>query len=144
MPERHSPPAEKHSCGAVLVRRSASGWRTLMLRAYDNWDFPKGAREDRESPLEAAIREIGEETGVVELEFPWGERFLETGPYSRGKIARYYLARTTTETIEMGLSPLTGKPEHEEASWMTFDAAYDVASPRVRQVVQWARNVIGT
>ena len=35
----------------------------------NHWRDPKGMREDGESPLEAAIREIGEETGIDDLEF---------------------------------------------------------------------------
>jgi 8-oxo-dGTP pyrophosphatase MutT (NUDIX family) len=135
---------EKLSCGAVLVRRADEQWLTLMLRAYNNWDFPKGIREAGETSLEAAMREIGEETGVHQLDFPWGDKYLDTGPYSRGKVARYYLAETGQEKIVMGISPQTGQPEHHEARWMDFDAAYDISSPRVRLVVQWARNVLGT
>lgn len=135
---------EKLSCGAVIVRRADDQWFTLMLRAYTNWDFPKGIRETGETSLEAAIREIGEETGIDQLDFAWGENYLDTGPYSRGKVARYYLAQTEQQTIEMGLSPETGQPEHHEARWMGFDAAYDISSPRVRLAVQWARNVLGT
>ena len=131
------------SCGAVVVRQTESGWVTLMLRAYRNWDFPKGMREAGESSLQTARREIREETGVTDLTFPWGESRFDTGPYSRGKIARYYIARTAEAHVEMGISPETGKPEHHEARWMDFDAAYDVSAPRVRLVVQWARNVIG-
>jgi 8-oxo-dGTP pyrophosphatase MutT (NUDIX family) len=82
------------SCGVVLARQTENGWVTLLLRAYHHWDFPKGLQEEGEQPLDAAIREVGEETSIDELEFEWGERFMETGPYSRGKTARYYLART--------------------------------------------------
>jgi 8-oxo-dGTP pyrophosphatase MutT (NUDIX family) len=135
--------AEKLSCGAVVVRETNDGWMIVMLRAYANWDFPKGICEDDEEPLEAAIREIGEETGIHEIEFAWGDRFLDTGPYNRGKVARYYLARTSQEKVEMGISPELGTPEHHEFRWMNFDEAYDHASPRVRLVVQWARQVIG-
>ena len=137
-------PAEKKlSCGAVVVRETGDGWRTLMLRAYRNWDFPKGVREEGETSLEAAIREIGEETGIHDLDFAWGESYMDTGPYSRGKVARYYLVRTGQEKVEMGISPETGQPEHHEARWMDFDQAYDLSAPRVRLVVQWARNVLG-
>ncbi|MEM9209657.1 MAG: NUDIX domain-containing protein [Pseudomonadota bacterium] len=135
--------AERLSCGAVVVRKTEAGWRALMLRAYRNWDFPKGIREAGENSLEAAIREIGEETGIADLEFRWGEGHLDTGPYSRGKVARYYLAATAQAEIVMGLSPETGQPEHHEARWMSFNEAYDLSSPRVRDVVQWARNVLG-
>ena len=82
---------------------------------------------------------MGEETGITELSFDWGDRFFETGPYSRGKVARYFIAATNQEEVEMGISPETGEPEHHEWRWVTFDEAYDLGSPRVRQIVQWAR-----
>ena len=135
---------DRLSCGAVIAREAGNGWLTLMLRAYHNWDFPKGICEDGESPLDAAIREIGEETGITELEFDWGDRFTNTGPYSRGKTARYYLARTDQAEVEMGIAPELGRPEHQEYRWIDFDEAYDLSAPRVRLVVQWARQIIGT
>lgn len=134
----------KLSCGVVIVRRSGDRWLVLMLRAYRNWDFPKGLREAGETPLEAAMREVGEEAGITALRFDWGECFTETGPYSRGKTARYYLAATETAEVRMGISPQTGQPEHHESRWMGFDAAYDLAAPRVRAVVQWARQIVGS
>ena len=134
----------KLSCGVVLARRTDDGWMTLMLRAYHHWDFPKGIRERGEEPMQAAIREVGEETSITELEFDWGDRYFETGPYSRGKIARYFIASTTQDTVVMGPSPETGEPEHHEWRWVSFDEAYDLGSPRVRQIVQWARQIIGT
>ena len=135
---------ETLSCGAVVVRRVESGWLTLMLRAYRNWDFAKGICEAGETSMQAALREVGEETGIADLQFDWGERFTDTGPYNRGKVARYYLARTEQVYVEMGISPELGRPEHHEFQWMDFDKAYDITSPRVREVVQWARQVIGT
>lgn len=134
---------QKLSCGAVLVRKTDSGWMTLMLRAYRNWDFPKGLCEEGEEPLEAAVREVGEETGISDVALNWGDRHKETGPYNRGKVARYYLARTGQEDVQMGISPELGRPEHHEYRWVSFDTAFDLASPRVRPVVQWARQVIG-
>ena len=94
--------------------------------------------------MQTAIREVAEETGISELSFEWGERFFETGPYSRGKVARYFVAATSEEDVVMGPSPETGEPEHHEWRWVSFDEAYDLGSPRVRQIVQWARQIIGT
>jgi 8-oxo-dGTP pyrophosphatase MutT (NUDIX family) len=94
--------------------------------------------------MQAALRELREETGIAAVEFEWGERCMETGPYSRGKTARYYLARTDEENVVLGPSPDTGEPEHHEWRWVSFDEAYDLASPRVREVVRWARQIIGT
>ncbi|MEL7184967.1 MAG: NUDIX domain-containing protein [Pseudomonadota bacterium] len=131
------------SCGVVLARETPEGWVTLLLRAYHHWDFPKGIRENGEEPMDAAIREVAEETGIKDVAFDWGDRYFETGPYSKGKIARYFLGRTETSDVVMGLSPETGEPEHHEWRWVTFDEAYDLGSPRVRQIVQWARQIIG-
>ena len=135
---------DRLSCGAVIARETGDGWLTLMLRAYHNWDFPKGICEEGESPMDAAIREIGEETGITDLDFAWGERSTDTGPYNRGKTARYYLAKTVQESVKMGIAPELGRPEHHEYRWMSFDEAYDLSAPRVRVVVQWARQIIGT
>ena len=132
------------SCGVVLARETEAGWMTLLLRAYHHWDFPKGIREEGEQSLDAALREVREETGISDLQFNWGNRFFETGPYSRGKVARYYIARTETEDVEMGISAETGVAEHHEWRWVNFDEAYDLGSPRVREIVQWARQIIGT
>ena len=133
----------KLSCGVVVARQASEGWLTLLLRAYHHWDFPKGIRERGEDPMQAAIREVSEETGIDDLSFDWGDRFFETGPYSRGKIARYFIATTRQEDVIMGPSPETGEPEHHEWRWVSFDEAYDLGSPRVRQIVQWARQIIG-
>ena len=135
---------DKLSCGIVLARATDDGYVTLLLRAWHHWDFPKGIRERGEDPMEAAIREVREETSIDDLSFDWGDRFFETGPYSRGKIARYFIATTRQESVVMGPSPETGEPEHHEWRWVSFDEAYDLGSPRVRQIVQWARQIIGT
>lgn len=133
----------KLSCGFVIARNSDDGWLTLVLRAYHHWDFPKGIREPGEEPMRTALREVREETGVDDLVTDWGDRYLETGPYSKGKVARYYLGRTEQSEVVMGISPETGEPEHHEWRWVSFDEAYDLGSPRVKQIVQWARQIIG-
>ncbi len=133
----------KLSCGVVVARETERGWMTLMLRAWHHWDFPKGICEDGEEPMQTALREVREETGIDDLSFDWGDRYFETGPYSHGKVARYFLAQTREENVVMGISPATGKPEHHEWRWVGFDEAYDLGSPRVREIVRWARQVLG-
>src|SRR5205823_1379167 len=98
-------PKHPRAAGAVVFRRTDSGVRLLVLRAYKNWDFPKGMVDPGESQLDAAKREVAEETGLYDLEYPFGEEFKETLPYSTNKVARYYLAETTEHDIELPVSP---------------------------------------
>ncbi len=126
------------SCGAVVVRETPDGWRFLMLRAFRYWDFPKGVAEPGEDPKQAALREVREETTLDDLTFPWGEVYFETSPYGRGKVARYYLAKTEREDIALLPNPETGRLEHFEYRWCTLREAKRLTVPRVREVIEWA------
>jgi bis(5'-nucleosidyl)-tetraphosphatase len=127
------------SAGVIPVRWAQDRWLFLLLRAYQYWDFPKGRTEPGETPLQAACREVQEETGLTELDFRWGYDFIETGPYARGKLARYYIAATHRSEVVMGIAPELGHPEHHEFRWMEYHEADAVVAPRVRRVLQWAR-----
>ncbi len=127
------------SSGVVVVRRENGEWRFLLIRAYGFWDFPKGLVEEGEEPLEAARREVEEETTVNDLQFHWGLDFRETAPYRGGtKIARYYLAETQKEEIELPVNPEIGRPEHDAYRWVDLQEALELVAPRVRPVVEWA------
>ena len=73
------------SCGVVIVRKVNDGWMTLMLRAFHHWDFAKGIREAGEDSLQAALREVREETSIADLSFEWGERHLKRAHTARAK-----------------------------------------------------------
>jgi len=135
-------PKHPRAAGAVVFRRTESGVRLLVLRAYKNWDFPKGLVDAGENQLDAAKREIREETGLAEVEFPFGEEHRETVPYSGNKIARYYLAETTEHDIELPVSPELGRPEHHEFRWVTFDEAEELLPPLLAIVLEWARKTL--
>jgi 8-oxo-dGTP pyrophosphatase MutT (NUDIX family) len=132
------------SAGVVVARRDSGGWRLLVLRAYRNWDFPKGMVEPGETPLAAAIRETAEEAAIGDLAFRWGEDYCETAPYGRGKVARYYLAETQQASVTLPVSPELGRPEHDEWRWVDFDAAERLLPPRLQPILAWARKRLET
>jgi len=134
--------AQRLSSGVVVVRESDAGWRFLLLRAFTHWDFPKGMVEADEEPLAAAVREVREESLIDDLEFEWGHPYLQTGPYSRGKVARYYVARTRTIEVTLPDNPELGRPEHSEFRWVDYEEALRLVSPRVRPIVKWAAQVL--
>ncbi|MCC6173301.1 MAG: NUDIX domain-containing protein [Gammaproteobacteria bacterium] len=140
MPSVGPTPATHLSAGVAVVRRdAAAGWLFLLLRVYRSWDFPKGMVERDEDPFAAAVREVREESTIADLEFPFGRDFVETGPYGRNKVARYYLGVTRTARVTLPVVPELGRPEHHEWRWVDYEQAADLVSPRVLPVVDWAR-----
>lgn len=137
-----SPRTPRLSAGVVVVRQEAGGWRFLLLRAFNHWDFPKGMVEEGEEPLAAAVREVREESLIDDLEFSWGEPSTRTGPYSRGKVACYFIAQTHTAEVSLPVNPELGRAEHSEFRWVDYDEAVKLVSPRVRPVLRWAAQVM--
>ena len=133
---------KERAAGAVVFRRTERGVRLLVLRAYRNWDFPKGLVEAGESEFDAARREVAEETGIAELHFPFDDQYCETLPYALGKVARYYIAETEQPEVGLPVSPELGHPEHHEWRWVSFDEAEDLLPPRLARVLDWARRTL--
>jgi 8-oxo-dGTP pyrophosphatase MutT (NUDIX family) len=136
---RSAPP---RSAGVVVVRHDGVAWRCLLLRAFRNWDFPKGLVEAGETPLAAALREAREETSLDGLVLRWGPAFRETVPYARGKIARYHLAESPAGEPALPISPALGRPEHHELRWTSWDEARRLVPPRLVPVLDWARALV--
>lgn len=141
---------EQKSAGIVVARALASDYAILLLRAYRNWDFPKGLIEPGEAPLSAAIRETNEETGLADLRFRWGFDFVETEPYANGKIARYYLAEIAglapgaADAVRLAVNPDLGRPEHHEFRWVAIADSVALLPPRLLPVIKWAQRLLNS
>jgi 8-oxo-dGTP pyrophosphatase MutT (NUDIX family) len=134
--------ARRFSAGVVVVHVAGAAVQYLLLRAYKNWDFPKGLVEPGEQPLDAALREVREETTLENLSFDWGKDYMDTGPYNKGKISRYYLARSDDTLVHLPVNPELGFPEHQEARWVGVETALNMVSPRLMPVIHWASEII--
>jgi bis(5'-nucleosidyl)-tetraphosphatase len=137
--DQRSTRRRRFSAGAVVVRRHAAEWRFLLLRVYRTWDFPKGGLEDGETPLQAAVREVQEETMLSDLRFRWGEDYCDTAPYSSGKIARYFLAESPQQPVSLPVNAEIGRAEHHEFRWVTHAEAQRLLPERLQPVLEWAR-----
>lgn len=65
---RKRAPRDETSAGGVVFRAAGAEPLYLLIRdSYRNWGFPKGHLEKGEKPDAAALREVGEETGLTGL-----------------------------------------------------------------------------
>ncbi|MGH7503878.1 MAG: NUDIX domain-containing protein [Longimicrobiales bacterium] len=57
------------SAGVIVFHRDEEGCRFLLLRSRLTrrplWEFPKGGVNEGETLVQAALRELGEETGII-------------------------------------------------------------------------------
>ena len=135
-------PIKHRSAGIVVVRQQNNEWRFLVLRAYRNWDFPKGLIEPGEKPFAAAVRETGEETGLTDLDFRWGTESIDTEMYGDHKVASFYLAQTGQERIVLPVNLELGHPEHDEFRWVGMDEAQRLLPARLQPILRWAHKTL--
>lgn len=128
----------KQAAGVVVFRFREDTVRVLLLRAYRNWDLPKGRLEPGETPFEAAVREVREETGLSNLDFRWGDAHVETEPYAGGKVVRFYAARADEGEVSLPINPALGRAEHHEFRWVSPAEALQLTVPRLQRVLRWA------
>jgi 8-oxo-dGTP pyrophosphatase MutT (NUDIX family) len=136
---RPSRPIEEHSAGGVLFRRAAEGPLYLVIRdSYRNWGFPKGHVEDGESEVDAARREVREETGLANLihrapamEIDWFFRF-------RGRLIHKTCAFFVFECPDGEAQPQQAEGI-SACRWLPFEEALRVLSyANAREVLKVA------
>ncbi|MBN9388217.1 MAG: NUDIX hydrolase [Chloroflexi bacterium] len=116
-----------------LIERSQSGW----------WDLPKGHLEKGETPEQAAIREVEEESGLHgEIVMPLGDaRYLADS--RRGNLrkqVRWYLMRDLNPKLE---KPRPQPGETHDAIWCDLDEAIAlVYFENARVILRRARRIL--
>jgi len=100
----------------IVFRRTDSGCRFLLilsrLTKRPLWEFPKGGVDADETPLEAALRELEEETGLggAEIRLVDGYEAREEYRFTIGsgpdrmlvrKEVTYYLAEALTDVVRL-------------------------------------------
>ena len=111
---------EERSAGAVLFSETDSGKIFLLLNyPSGHWDFVKGNIEDMETLKQTALREIREETGIIDVEFIDGFEEKIEYHYQRDedlihKEVVFFLAKTKTIDVKISY-------EHLGFVWLSFD-----------------------
>jgi predicted NUDIX family NTP pyrophosphohydrolase len=130
----------KKSAGILLYRIKNKSLEVLLVhpggpfwknKDQGAWSIPKGEFDDDEKPLDAAIRELKEETGVA-----LKDEFIELTPVKQksGKLVYAYAkehdldpSEIKSNEFEMEWPPKSGKkkmfPEIDKAEWFDAKAA---------------------
>ncbi len=120
---------KEKSAGIIVFRRhQEQGIQYLVMYHHgEYWNFPKGHVEEGESEIEAALRELKEETGITEIKLIEGFReqtqfmFKEKYGSKAGELIRkdfvLYLAEVAPET-----NPKISS-EHNGFAWLTLPIA---------------------
>lgn len=142
--KKSEPKVKAFSAGIVPVYLPEDGSepKFLILRCYNYWDFPKGGVQGNETPFAAAIRELEEETTLVDAELRWGDQFRDTPVYANGKVARYFVLQVRKIEVSLPINPHLGRAEHQEFRWCTFDQASRLLNARVLDILTWARSIV--
>jgi 8-oxo-dGTP pyrophosphatase MutT (NUDIX family) len=131
------------SAGGVVFRRAGDQPLFLLIRdPYENWGLPKGHLEAGETPEQAALREVGEETGIerLELRAPLGtiDWFFREGPDLIHKYCHFFLMETDAEAtrpqLEEGISECLWLPLDDALRTLTYDNARSVLDAAGRRV----------
>lgn len=118
---------EEISAGGVVYKKIDRKIYLLMIKDQNgNWTFPKGLIEPEEDEKEAARREVGEETGITQINFSkelkpvqywyrWENDLIK-------KTVRYFLFEANGEE--------TFKPQKEEGitevRWVSPEEAREI------------------
>jgi bis(5'-nucleosidyl)-tetraphosphatase len=114
---------EDESYGIIPLMQEGKQWKVFLIlhKEGNHWGFPKGHRQGHETQLEAATRELKEETGLdivrVLDEAPLTEqyRFRRSGQNIVKKV--FYFPAMVTGTFQLQLE------EIREGRWFTFEEA---------------------
>ena len=116
---------DESSAGGIIFYLAETGEPEYLLLHYTSghWDFPKGNIEQGEDEMEAATREILEETGITGVEFLAGFRKKIEYKYKRGgklvqKEVALYLGKSNTQSVKLSY-------EHIGYAWKKYDEAID-------------------
>jgi bis(5'-nucleosidyl)-tetraphosphatase len=125
------------SFGIVPFSNEKTTWEVLLIlhREGNHWGFPKGKANPGETPLEAATRELKEETGLIVAHVLREQPLIEQYQFRRKK-------QFIVKTVQYFPALIQGnlqlqEEEIREAKWLTVpEALQQLTFREARHVLQ--------
>jgi 8-oxo-dGTP pyrophosphatase MutT (NUDIX family) len=138
---QHITSSKRLSCGIVIVNQE----RELLLchvTGGGHWDLPKGGIDASETPLDAALRETREETGLVLA----AHELIELGRFAYSERKDLHLFATRMQRFDVARlwceshfsEHWTGRrlPEMDAYGWFGFERAGALCSPKLARLLR--------
>jgi bis(5'-nucleosidyl)-tetraphosphatase len=121
------------SCGAVVYTKTSEVKYLLLQYEAGHWDFVKGNVEEGESEQETTVRELREETGIINAQFIGGFKEKISYFYKRQgatvyKEVVFFLMETKTTNVNLSFEHIGFDWQNYEGTMrkLTFKNAKDV------------------
>jgi 8-oxo-dGTP pyrophosphatase MutT (NUDIX family) len=130
------------SCGAVIFIKKSEETKYLLLNyAAGHWDFVKGNVEDNETETETVLRELKEETAIVDAHFLEG--FKETIAYFYRRQGQTVHKEVVFFIMESKTDKVTLSFEHVGYIWLDYQHALEKLNfKNARDVLQKAHDFL--
>ena len=119
----------EHSYGVVPLRKVRRHWEVLLVQHASSryWGYPKGHAEEGESPQQAAVRELCEETGLTVKAFLSDDLIEQHYMFRQGgllisKTVSYFVAEVAPGKVVLQLDEVSA------AQWVLLEEAHQVLS----------------
>ncbi len=142
-PVSESDARDETSAGGVVFRIADGQAFFLLIRdSYQNWGFPKGHVEPGEALEAAALREVGEETGLDGLTVRGSIEVIDWFFRFRGQLIHKFCHFYLIETAETRTSPQRAEGI-TACRWTPFDEAQSLISyANAREVLRRAQEMV--
>lgn len=133
--------------GFIPFHKDKQGLKVFLIHQYGSggdtlWTFPKGRGEERETPIQTALRELKEETGLEIESYDESKMVRTSYSFNRGGDR---IEKTSTYYVGFVKDPqfVTQESEVKEAGWFSVESAREqITFPEYKKLLDEALKLL--